>query len=55
MDPRWESFAAFYADMGERPEGRSLDRRDGSRGYWPDNCRWATASEQRLNQKRNHH
>lgn len=52
MDPRWERFEAFLADMGERPEGHSLDRIDGSRGYWPDNCRWATFREQRLNQTR---
>ena len=52
MDPRWMKFEAFFADMGHRPEGHTLDRSDGTRGYWPDNCRWATHGEQRRNQAR---
>ena len=51
MDPRWEHFDNFLADMGVRPEGKSLDRIDNSRGYWPDNCRWATHSEQMTNRR----
>ncbi|MDZ4249531.1 MAG: hypothetical protein U0990_05515 [Candidatus Nanopelagicales bacterium] len=50
---RWrKSFENFRADMGLRPEGMSIDRKDVNGNYEPTNCRWATAIEQRLNQRR---
>lgn len=54
MDPVWaEDFAAFFSDMGECPDGMTLERIDHSKNYEPGNCRWATQSEQVRNTRRN--
>ena len=49
---RWEHFALFLEDMGERPAGHTLDRIDVDGNYEPGNCKWSTYAEQRANQRR---
>lgn len=48
---RWMKFENFLADMGKRPNGMSIDRRDNNKGYELSNCRWATDTTQARNRK----
>ena len=50
----WKLFENFHADMGDAPSTRhTIDRIDGTKGYEPGNCRWATYAEQNRNLKSN--
>jgi hypothetical protein len=48
---RYPSFESFFADLGQCPPGRSLDRRNVNGNYEPGNCGWATRSEQASNRR----
>lgn len=49
---RWLEFANFYADMGARPQGMSIERRDVDGNYEPSNCEWMPLSDQANNKRR---
>lgn len=54
VDERWRGlygFTHFIEDMGAKPKGMTLDRKDNDEGYSPGNCVWATRSEQQYNQR----
>jgi hypothetical protein len=46
IDSKWDEYANFVLDMGERPKGKTIDRIDPDKNYNKENCRWATAKEQ---------
>jgi hypothetical protein len=50
---KWMQFESFFNDMGEVPEGMSIDRIDVSGPYGPENCRWTTMKQQQRNRKNN--
>ena len=50
---RWDKFENFYADMGDRPEGLSIERIDNNGNYELANCKWATQKEQCRNKRNN--
>lgn len=50
---RWNDYALFLADVGERPPGLTLDRIDADKGYEPGNVKWATRKEQAVNRTNN--
>lgn len=49
VDPRWESFEAFFADVGEAPPKMTLERRDNDAGYNRTNCVWVSQTKQSRN------
>lgn len=53
VDPSWLDFDTFYRDMGKKPKGKTLDRKNNELGYSKSNCRWATPVEQANNMSTN--
>jgi len=50
---RWRKFENFLADIGECPDGLSIERRENNGNYEPSNCYWATRAEQNRNKRSN--
>ena len=48
---RWLKFENFYSDMGKKPNGLTIERKDNSLDYQPDNCIWTTQTEQNRNRR----
>ena len=48
---RWLDFAKFFADMGERPKGLTIERKNNELGYFKENCCWASYQAQGRNQR----
>ena len=52
IDPIWDDFQRFLADMGDPSPGLSLDRINNSKPYGPGNCRWADVNTQARNKRK---
>lgn len=48
---KWMSFKGFVDDMGEAEPGHEIDRIDGTKGYYKENCRWTSKSHNNANRR----
>ena len=51
--PEWQDFESFYADMGDKPPGKSIDRINNDEGYNKSNCEWRDLKAQSRNRRDN--
>jgi hypothetical protein len=51
--PEWYDWKTFLKDMGHKPVGYTIERRDNLKGYSPDNCSWETYEVQENNRRDN--
>lgn len=53
IDPTWDSFENFLVDMGECPQGLTIERLNNDAGYGPENCAWRSRKDQNNNKRSN--
>jgi len=53
VNPVFDDFSVFFAELGPCPDGMSIDRKDNNKGYEPGNVRWATKKTQMRNRSDN--
>lgn len=53
VEPKWLKFEGFLEDMGERPEGATISRKDNNGNYCKANCEWETSWSEQMKNRRN--